>query len=200
MNGSKVELYLKNASSFMFGVFDHAHVKDPQRSKKGALLEGTEIEGKVYGMYQGRIYDTIQTYLCGKYKNKGLEIFPWNKDKKTPYDKASQRLLDELGIRSILQDIILPYQASIIKRHEIEFLRNCWNQGFCPNQATMKVYELSGQKLDRVHFYETNFLEYYLGQDKGLDFVKGWTQWAFVYFGEIAEDPDMRIENYIRDK
>ena len=195
MNEKKIELYLKN-SDFMFGVFDNAYLKDPERSKKGTILEGVEIEGKVYGMYQGRIYDTIQTLLCGKYHKEGQEIFPYSKDKKTSYDKATEQLLQKIKIRGILIDIILPYQRSILKQHEIEFLRRSWNNGNCPNEVKMKNYdENADKKLDRSSFYQTNFLEYYISKDKGFDFVKGWTKWAFVYFGELDEEPEMRIGN-----
>ena len=198
MNEKKIELYLKNANSFLWGIFDHARDRDPELDRNGNPILGIKIDRAVYGLYQKKIYDEIQGRL-------GEKLFPWHSGKKVAYAEATKHLLDpkNLGISGILKKIILPYQAEVFikSKHEMEFLKKCWGDGDLPSSFIIENYnKWSPNKIEPIHFYEANFVEYYPTKEKPLDFSKGWTQWAFVYFGELEPDPDpeLKIEYYIK--
>lgn len=193
INEDKVTSYLKNANDFLWGVFDNAKDYSYDDNKR----KGLEINGHRYGIWQGEIYNRIQDIL-------GKDAFPFSEDHRKPYDEVTKYLIKTLTIKGILQKIILPDQAEILGSHEINFLRQCWKDGTRPSTASILNYERlvlqNKTSIDIVHLYVTNFVEFHSTKAQDLSLTKGWSQWAFVYLGLLDEDPEMRIENNIREK
>ena len=190
-NKAKVTLYLKNSNDFMFGVFDNAE----DYSKNNKADKGIHIDGKKYGIWQGDIYEEI------RWRVKDKAIFPWDKEHKASYDDVTRTLLDSLGIDGILKRIILPYQATILNEYEVEFLERCWKIGKRPYKEAIDM-DKNADKIKPINFFKANFVEYYPNQSKPLSLIRGWTQWAFTYFGELKPDPDkeLKIEYYMDKK
>jgi hypothetical protein len=112
------------------------------------------------------------------------------------YSRFYQDLLVELGVKGILERIIIPRVQEMFQPEVLEFLRRCWEQGQLPSLDYLKQ-----QKLYRKHPFTSDEVYEGIGNPRiagyrepafiffqintQSDFIEAWTTFAAVWFEEI---------------
>ena len=112
------------------------------------------------------------------------------------YSRFYQDLTVEIGVKGILERIIIPRVRELFTPEVLEYLRRCWEQGQLPSLDYLKQ-----QKLYRKHpftsdevyegfgnpriagYKEPAFLFFQI--DNQNDFIEAWATFAAVWFEEI---------------
>lgn len=119
----------------------------------------------------------------------------YTKHAKPIYSKINNDLLLEMGIKGILDNIVVPRVTKLFTRDRLDFMRRCWEQGQTPSLDYFKK-----QGLYRHHFLTDDAVQEEIDKppsgykepafifvqiNSQMGFVERWTVFAGLWFEEI---------------
>jgi hypothetical protein len=96
------------------------------------------------------------------------------------YKKVEDEMVDNQGIKRIIDDLVLPLVDEMFLKEDIEYLWDLWKQGKVPKEDL----EEKGMKYKTHPYGGCSFLEMRRAED-GTP-VYRWTDWAKMYFSELV--------------